>query len=365
MTADLSIQQVEAAYYRVPLSEPLHDARHGAHTHFELVIVRLEVADGSEGVGYTYTGGKGGHAIHQMIERDLAPALVGKFAADIEDLWDFMNWHIHYVGRGGVAGLAVSAIDIALWDLRAKQAEQPLWRLLGGGDKSVKTYAGLIDLHYSLERHKEVITQKLDEGHTGIKIKIGLDDLKADIRRTQAIREFIGPDVEFMVDANMKWDAETAIKIGHAIEDLDVMWFEEPVLPDDYRAFKQVGSAIEIPLAQGENLHTLLEFREALDTNVLAFPQPDASNIGGITGWLRVANMCRKRDLPVCSHGMQELHVSLLSAVPNAGYMEMHSFPIDQYTVQPLTVENGYVNPPNFPGSGVIFDWDRLAPYQE
>jgi L-alanine-DL-glutamate epimerase-like enolase superfamily enzyme len=229
----------------------------------------------------------------------------------------------------------------------------------------VKTYAGLIDLDYSMDRHKEVIAEKLEEGHTGIKIKIGLDDLEADARRMRAIREFMGWDVAFMVDANMKWDADTAIEVGKGLPDLDTMWFEEPVLPDDFRAFERVGQAIDTPLAQGENLHTMLEFREALDTGVLAFPQPDASNIGGITGWLQVAKMCQEHDAPVCSHGMQELHVSLLSAMPNAGYMEMHSFPIDQYTVQPLTVQDGQVRPPDFPGSGVVFDWDKLAPYRE
>lgn len=363
MQSGLCIEKIDVEYYRVPLAEPLVDARHGAHTHFELIVAKVRVGDG-EGVGYTYTGGKGGRAIYEMLVHDLAPALVGRSAEDIADLWDFMNWHIHYVGRGGIAGFAISAVDIALWDLRAKWVKKPLWQVLGGDGKLVKTYAGLIDLDYTMDRHKEVITEKLEAGHTGIKIKIGLDDLDADARRIRAIRAFMGADVDMMVDANMKWDAQTAIDVGKGLEDLDLLWFEEPVLPDDFEAFEKVGRAIDVSLAQGENLHTLLEFRSALDTGVLAFPQPDASNIGGITGWLQVADMCRERGLPVCSHGMQELHLGLLSAMPNAGYMEMHSFPIDQYTVQPLTVQDGLVRPLDFVGTGVVFDWDLLAPYK-
>ena len=363
--ADSSIQTVEAECYRVPLAEPLYDSRHGAHTHFELVAARVLLADGREGVGYTYTGGKGGRATHQVIAHDLAPALVGRDAANIDDLWDFMNWHIHYVGRGGIAGFAVSAVDIALWDLRARAAGVPLWELLGGDGKAVRTYAGLIDLHYPLERHKEVIARELERRHTGIKIKAGRNRLDDDLARARAVRDLIGPDVEFMVDANMRWDAETAIEAARRLEDLDVLWLEEPVLPDDFPAFAEVGRASNIPLAMGENLHTLLEFRQAFDTDVLAFPQPDASNIGGVTGWLRVAEMCRRRGLPVSSHGMQELHVSLMSAMPHAGHMEMHSFPIDRYTIRPLTIENGFVTPPDFPGCGVVFHWEKLAPHRE
>jgi len=364
MSSDSKIQAVEAEYYRVPLDEPLYDARHGAHVHFELVVAKVKLEDGSEGVGYTYTGGRGGRAVYDLIVYDLAPVLVGKDAREVEELWDFMYWHIHYVGRGGVSSFSISAIDIALWDLQAKKADEPLWKVLGGTGEKVRTYAGLIDLNYTLEHHKEVIDQKLAEGHRGIKVKIGLNDLDADIKRTCAVREFVPQDVEFMVDANMKWDAKTAIEMGKAMTDLNVVWFEEPVEPDDFQAFKEVGEAIDIRLAQGENLHTLLEFRSALETGVLAFPQPDASNIGGVTGWVKVAEMCEKRGLPVCTHGMQELHVSLLAGMPNAGYMEMHSFPIDRYTTRPMRVEDGFVTPPDYPGCGVVFDWDKLEEYK-
>jgi len=362
---DTDITSVSAEYYRIPLPEPLADARHGVHTHFELVVAKVRTSNGAVGVGYTYTGGKGGRAIHQVIVHDLAPALIGKPADDVDDLWQSMNWHVHYVGRGGIAGFAVSAIDIALWDLRTKARGEPLWRLLGGDGKPVVTYAGLIDLHYPLDRHLEVVTRELERGHTGVKIKVGRESVQDDVARAGAVRELIGPDAAFMVDANMKWEAATAIEASRRLAEFDLLWLEEPVLPDDFDAFAAVGRESAISLAMGENLHTMLEFRRAFATGHLAYPQPDAANCGGITGWLKVAEMAREHGVPVCSHGMQELHVSLLSAMPHAGYLEMHCFAIDRYTLRPLTVDNGTVAPPDSAGIGVDFDWERLAPYRE
>ena len=268
-----TIRDIQAECYRVPLVEPLDDARHGTHTHFELVVAKVRTSDGAEGTGYTYTGGKGGRAVHQVIVHDLASALIGKCPGDTERLLDFMNWHIHYVGRGGIAGFAVSAIDIAFWDLRAKRAGQPVWRLLGGEGTPVRTYAGLIDLHYPLERHLQVVEAELERGHTGIKIKVGRERLEDDMARARAVRDLIGSDREFMVDANMKWDTATAIEAARGFADFGVLWFEEPVQPDDYAAFARVGRESPVPLAMGENLHTLLEFRHAFATDALAFPQ--------------------------------------------------------------------------------------------
>jgi len=165
------------------------------------------------------------------------------------------------------------------------------------------------------------------------------------------------------VDANMKWDVKDAIWIGQAMEDLSVTWFEEPTLPDDFAAFQRIGEQIQIPLAQGENLHTLLEFQAALQTNVLRFPQPDVGTIGGITPWLQVAQLCANRDLMVSSHGMHELHVSLLAGVPNPGYLEVHSFPIDQYTLQPFQFSNGNAKPLDIIGHGVVFDENKLSSF--
>lgn len=360
----MNITSITPRLFVVPLPEVLTDARHGDHTHFQLVTTTVTLEDGSEGTGYTYTGGKGGHAIHAMIEHDLAPALLGKDGTDIDSIWDFLEGHIHYVGRGGIASFAISAIDIALWDLRGKREDSALWQLAGGAGRSCAAYYGGIDLQFPLEKLLANISDYLAQGFRAVKIKAGRQRLEEDVQRVQEVRELIGSDVTFMVDANYSMSVDQAICAAKAFQPFDIFWFEEPTLPDDYQGYARIAEATGMPLAMGENLHTIHEFGYALDQARLSFIQPDASNCGGITGWLKVAEMAHACGLPVCSHGMQELHVSLLSSQSHSGWMEVHSFEIDRYTKHPVVLDNHRAVAPDSPGTGVEFDWQALASFQ-
>ena len=184
----MRIRDVRADHYRIPLPVALSDSTHGTIRAFELVTVRLRDADGAEGVGYTYTVGTGGAAVHALLVRDVAPRLAGRDAERIEEIWQALWWALHYGGRGGAQILAISAVDIALWDLRARRQRTPLWRLLGGFDPRVPCYAGGIDLDFPLDALLRQTDDNVKRGFRAIKMKVGRPSLHDDVERVRTMR---------------------------------------------------------------------------------------------------------------------------------------------------------------------------------
>ncbi len=357
----MTIAAVETGLYRIELPVPLSDSTHGLMTHFELVTVRLRDTDGAEGIGYTYTTGAGGVAVHALIDQGLRGVLEGADPARIESLWQKMWWKLHYGGRGGSVSLAVSACDIALYDLKARRLGTPLWRLLGGFDPAVPCYAGGIDLEFTLDALLKQTDDNLAKGFRAIKMKVGRARLSEDRDRVFAMRKHLGDDFPLMADANMKWTVDESIRAARTFRDANLTWLEEPTIPRrrrrprPYRAGgrrahrhrrkpphparihpNDIGRRRNVPRTRRHQLrrhHRLHESR----------PSGEAFN------------------LPLTSHGAHDLTVHLLAATPNRSYLEVHGFGLDRYILRPMPIREGKAYASETPGHGVAFDWDALA----
>lgn len=360
----VKITGFQTSLYRIPLPTPLSDSTHGEMTFFEVILVKISDEAGAEGIGYTYTIGRGGAAIKSLLDLDLCEVLIGADSTRIERIWDTMWWRLHYVGRGGIVSFAISAVDIALWDLRGKQHQQPLWKLLGGYNREIKCYSGGIDLHLETDDLLEKARSNLEEGFRAIKMKVGRPDLKEDMKRVGALRDYVGPDVVLMVDANMRWSVEKALKASQALKDYDLFWLEEPIIPDDVEGHVKIAQVGQIPIATGENLHTVYEFSRLICAGGVSFPEPDVSNCCGVTGWNRVARLAYASNLDVTTHGIHEIHVHLLASIPNASFLEVHGFGLERFIKNPPKVVDGAMSPPDAPGHGVAFDWPSLEEHR-
>jgi L-alanine-DL-glutamate epimerase-like enolase superfamily enzyme len=357
-----TIASLRPDYYRIPLPVTLTDSTHGEMTHFELVTVRVLDSDGAEGIGYTYTVGAGGGAIHDMIRRDLAPVLAGRPTRNTEALWQKMWWTLHYGGRGGQSASAISAVDIALWDLKAKRAGLPLYQLLGGFDPRVPCYAGGIDLWLARDALLQQTDDNLGRGFRAIKMKVGRPSLAEDVARVAAMRTHLGTDFPLMVDANMRWTVDEAIRAARALQPYQLVWLEEPTIPDDIHGHARILRDGGVPIATGENFHTLHEFSHFVRAQAVSYPEPDVTNCGGITVFMKVAHLAESFNLPLTSHGAHDVTVHLLAAVPNRSYLEAHGFGLDRYIASPLRIVDGNAIAPDAPGHGVAFDWAALEP---
>jgi len=356
----MRIEQVQCDHYAIPLPTVLSDSTHGTIRGFELVTVQLSDTDGSMGVGYTYTVGAGGAAVRALIARDLTPVLIGRDPDRIEEIWRAMWWALHYGGRGGAAALAISAVDIALWDLRARRHDAPLWRTLGGFDPRVPCYAGGIDLELSIDGLLRQTDDNLARGFRAIKMKVGRPSLRDDVERVRAMREHLGAEFPLMVDANMRWSVDDAIRAARALADLDLVWLEEPTDPDDVPGHARIVREGGMPIAAGENLHTLAEFRALIAAGGVTFPEPDVTNCGGVTVFMKVCHLAEAFHLPVTSHGAHDVTVHLLAAAPNRSYLEAHGFGLERFIAEPLRLEAGAAIAPERPGHGIAFDWKAL-----
>lgn len=356
------IERIETTYYRLPL-ESSGDAGHGAINTEELITLKL-YDGGLVGNGYAYTIGRGGRAIQALIDHDLAPLLIGQPSEPVESLWELMGQRLLYVGRGGLASFAIGAVDIALWDLRGLREGKPLYALAGGTPREIPAYGSGVDLPKPLDQLLSQVEGFLRRGFPGVKVKVGRPDPYEDERRVAAVRRLIGDKIDLMVDANMSWTADEAEERGKRLQAYNPFWLEEPTIPEDVDGHARLARTLKMPIAVGESLHSVHEFRRYVDEHAAGVLQIDPITNGGITASLKALALADASGLKTSSHYTDELSAHLLCASRNPVYLEKHAFALDRYLESPQQVVNGRVRPTDVPGTGLRFNEKSLAPYK-
>ncbi len=350
-----TITRLDVAWCRVPFE----GARGGSGaTGVDVVVVTLADDEGAIGTGFTYALTGGAEAVVALIAATDRPLVLGTRLDGWDrtwlDLWD----RTHRLGRG-VALPALSAIDIAVWDLRARRADLPLHRLLGSVRDTIEVYgSGRSTNQMTLDELVAGTRSYLDEGYQAVKLRVGARRLEEDAERVAGVRDAVGDDVRLMVDCNERLDQAGALWLGRRLADLDVYWMEEPLRSDDVAGHARLASRVGVPIAVGEHLLGRFEFAAYLQAGAAAVVMPDAPLVGGVTEWLRIATLAEALGASVSPHFLPELHVHLAAAAPAATSIE--HFPlIDDLLEETLVAVDGHMAPPDRPGHGIR--WDAAA----
>lgn len=326
----------------------------------ETPIVRIIDADGVVGTGYSYTIGTGGHSVMALLERTLAPALIGREAYEIERIWRDLLFMTHATTVGAITSIALAAIDTALWDLKCRKLGLPLHLLAGGAQRQIALYTTEGGwLHLEAAALVEDALRAKADGFGGCKLKVGRP-IHEDVARISAVRGAVGPGFEIFTDANQAFNVDEAIRRAHAYEPLDLGWFEEPLTADDIEGHRRLVDHTSIPIAVGESIYSHLHFREYLERRACSIVQVDVGRIGGITPWLKVAHMAEAFNIAICPHFLMELHVSLCAAVPNARWVE-YIPQLDDLTTERMSIRDGKAVPSDAPGLGIAWDFEAIA----
>jgi len=367
----MTIRAVHTAVASVPLREPTAFATTVVTTR-EYVLVAVETDDGRLGTGFTVGGRVAGEArIIEAAVQHLAPMVVGEPEWAVERLWARMFDNTVIIGRRGAVVRALSAIDIALWDLMAKDAGRPLYQLLGGYRDEVHAYAsgGYYREGKGLDGLAAEVSGYVANGFDAVKVKVGRLSPKEDAARVRAAREAIGPDVKLAVDANNGWvDPKSAIRAVREMEESDLWWVEEPLAADDIAGAGVVARAIDVPVANGELEATRWGFRALLDAGGADIVQADATVAGGVTEWMRIAHLAGANGVPVAPHWVANIHVHLVAAIPNGLTVEYFHLSEDvlnfeRLVAEPLQPSGGVIPVPRRPGLGIVFDPESVREF--
>lgn len=356
----MKIVDVKPFIMHLPLTAyAISDSTHSI-TRWGVVGVEIVTNAGLSGFGFTGTHAEvhSDRLIARWIGECYGPLLLGENAVDVTRLWHKLGRApaLQWVGRAGVAQLALAAVDVALWDLRAKQARLPLWQFLGGQTgEAVEAYN--TDIGWlSIPADRLVAGAKRaveEEGFRRLKLKVGSREPIVDLRRIEAVRKAVGRDVSIAIDGNGKWDLPTAQRFCSDASGLDIYWFEEPLWYDDVGSHERLAKSTSIPIALGEQLYSLDSFRAFVGAGAVHYVQPDVTRLGGITEYIQVADLAHAFRLPVAPHAgeMSQVHLHLALWHPATSILEYIPW-IKDHFVEPIRVEAGVFRPPEEAGAG-------------
>ena len=363
------IAKVDVHLVSYPVSGNFADATRTVET-VGFTVVRITTDQGLEGIGITYHE-VGGEATVALIQRNMAPKLMGRDPFETEVLWQEFFGYLRGVGRKGLMYCALSAVDIALWDLKGKIIGMPLFRLLGGNKTEVPVYSSGGWTSYSDEELVEEMTGMVAQGYRMIKFKVGVEgghNTRRDRERVRKVREAVGPDIKLLLDANNCWDAATAVQFANTIREYDILLFEEPVFADDIPGLARFKRGTDIPLATGEHEYTKFGARDLLMAGAADIVQIDGTRTGGFTEMLKIAALTQAWNVKFAPHAMENIHLHLVSAIPNAPFLE-RLFLFEDLTAHvfkdaPKPV-GGMMTIPDLPGLGLALDMDFIRDHDE
>src|SRR6266851_3881124 len=356
----MKISRIRSQILVLPQEDPLANTAEDPIAARPMVIVRLDTDDGIEGIGVTFYGGAMTASLKRAVD-DLGALTVGEDPMRIEAIVAKLRAAAGGSGPAGMFTLALSAIDIALWDIRGKALNQPLWKLLGGTRQRVPAYAsGALRRNLSLEEVVAAAGRLKEKGFREMKTQLALpgDTSPAkEVERMRRVREAIGPDIKLMCDINQRWRPEQAIDIGRRVEDAGVglFWLEDVTTHDDYAGLARVNAALATPICGGELVYGIVPFRHMIEARSVDYVMIDLIRVGGITQWIKVAGMAEAFNLPVVSHVIPEIHAHLVAAVPNGLTVEYMGWMLRLFEGT-AAVENSELILSDRPGLGLTFD---------
>jgi len=354
----MRIAEIKTELLQMPLPRPMQSGsssgkKGGPVSHIYMPVVFITTEDGTLGMGYAWTLLGGATAIRCVLRDDFAPLLVNEDALDHERLWHKLYKRLQSVGRRGVVTQAQAAVDLALWDIKGKICGLPIYKLLGGCRENAPVYGSDGGwLYMSVSEMLSVFEGYLQQGMMGVKMKIGHEDPKVDIKRVKEVRKALGDDTWIAVDANQKWDLPTAMWVGRELEQLSVAWFEEPLLCEDITGHAKLAAALDIPIAMGETLGSRFEFEAYLRASAVDILQPDIIRVGGITEMVKVVALADIAQLPVAPHHMMESTIHVACGVMGSGPIEYMPWVAGAFA-ESAEIKNGCMFPPQKPGLGL------------